>query len=347
MRLSGFASDNFAGAHPEILDAIASANVGQAPSYGADEWTKRAEQSFRDHFGADARAYPVFNGTAANVLSLAAACETWQAAICTETAHLHVDECGAPERLAGVKLIPVPTEHGKLDPESVAPRITRVGDQHSVQPRVITISQASELGTVYTPGETRALADTAHDHGLVLHVDGARLANAAAHLDCSLAAITTDAGVDLLSFGGTKNGLLLGEAVVFLNPELGERFEFLRKQLGQLASKMRFVSVQLDALLAGDLWLRNARHANAMATRLAAAVTDLDGIEIAHPVEANGVFPRIPVEAAERLLGRHGEEFPFYPWPDEPGLVRWMCSWDTTEDDVDRFAAAVAEALGG
>ncbi|MGI8462364.1 MAG: threonine aldolase family protein [Solirubrobacterales bacterium] len=345
--MSGFASDNFAGVHPEVLEAIARANEGHAPAYGYDGWTKRAEEVFRRHFGPTARAYPVFNGSAANVLALAATCETWQSAICTETAHLQVDECGAPERMAGVKLVPVATEHGKLDPDAVAARITRIGDQHASQPRVVTISQASELGTVYTPEEVAVIAELAHDNGLLLHVDGARLANAAAHLGASLGEITTEAGVDVVSFGGTKNGMLLGEAVVFINPEIGGRFEFTRKQLGQLASKMRYLSAQLEALLEGDLWLRSGTHANAMATRLADAVSGLDGIEIVHPVEANGVFPRIPGEVAERLLARHGEEFPFYPWPYEPGLYRWMCAWDTTEEDVDRFAAAVEQALGG
>ena len=342
--MSGFGSDNFAGVHPEILDAIARANAGHATAYGYDEWTERAAAAFRRHFGDDARAFPVFNGTGANVLSLVATCETWQGAICTETAHLHVDECGAPERLAGVKLIPVATEHGKLDPVAVAARVTRVGDEHAVQPRVVTISQATELGTVYAAAEVAALAHAAHERGLLLHVDGARLANAAAALGTGLGEITTEAGVDVVSFGGTKNGLLLGEAVVFLRPELAERFEFHRKQFGQLASKMRFISAQLEALLGGDLWRRNAEHANAMASRLAAAVEGLDGVEIAHPVEANTVFPRLPAELAKRLLDRNGDEFPFYPWPSEPGLYRWMCAWDTTPEDVDRFAAAVAEA---
>ena len=340
--MSGFASDNWAGAHPEILDAIAAANTGHANAYGADEWTRRCEDVFRRHFGDEARAWPVFNGTAANVLSIAAVCEPWQAAVCTDTSHLHNDEAGAPERMAGVKLIPLATEQGKLAPQDIAPLLGRTGDEHAVQPRVVSITQATELGTVYTPAEVSALAETAHDHGLLLHVDGARLANAAAHLGATLAEITTDAGADVLSFGGTKNGLLLGEAVVFLNPDLGERFEFVRKQLGQLASKMRFISAQLTALLDGDLWLRNARHANAMATRLAAAVADLPGVELPHPVEANGIFPRLPDGVAEQLLERHGDEFSFYPWPYEPGLVRWMCSWDTTEDEVDRFAEMVA-----
>jgi threonine aldolase len=342
--VSGFGSDNFAGIHPEILDAIARANDGHATAYGYDEWTERAGAAFRRHFGDDARAFPVLNGTGANVLSLVATCETWQAAICTETAHVNVDECGAPELLAGVKLVPVATAHGKLDPADVAARVTRVGDEHAVQPRVVTISQATELGTVYTAEEVAALAAAAHERELLLHVDGARLANAAAALGTGLGEITTEAGVDVVSFGGTKNGLLLGEAVVFLRPELAERFEFRRKQLGQLASKMRFISAQLEALLEGDLWRRNAEHANAMAARLAAAVAGVDGVEVVHPVEANTVFPRLESGLAERLLERHGREFPFYPWPSEPGLYRWMCAWDTTPDDVDRFAAAVAEA---
>jgi threonine aldolase len=343
--LKGFASDNFAGAHPEVLDALARANDGHAPAYGEDQWTAHAAEVFRRHFGPDARAHPVFNGTFANVLSLAATCEPWQAAICTEEAHLNSDECGAPERVAGVKLLTVPSRHGKLDPAAVETRIERVGDQHAVQPRLISISQATELGTVYRPGEVAALGELAHSNDMLLHVDGARLANAAAFLDATLAEITTDAGVDVLSFGGTKNGLLLGEAVVFLRSGLGEDFAFLRKQLGQLASKMRFVSVQLEALLDGDLWHRNAVHANAMAQLLADSIRDLDGLEIAHPVEANAVFAALPADAIERLRTDLPGDLPFHVWDSERGVVRLMCSWDTSADDVDRLATAAAAAF--
>jgi threonine aldolase len=345
--LNGFASDNFAGAHPEVLEAIARANHGHAPAYGDDEWTARAAEHFRRHFGPDARAHPVFNGSFANVLALAATCEPWQAAICTEEAHLNVDECGAPERVAGVKLLTVAGEHGKLDPAAVEARIERIGDQHAVQPRLISISQATELGTVYRPDEVRALADLAHANDMLLHVDGARLANAAAFLDTSLAELTSEAGVDVLSFGGTKNGLLGCEAVVFLRPGLGGDFAFVRKQLGQLASKMRFVSVQLEALLEGDLWLRNAAHANSTARRLAEQIGDLEGLEIVHPVESNAVFAALPQAAIERLGDALPGAPPFYVWDAERGVIRLMCSWDTTAEDVERFAAAASDALAG
>ena len=343
--MSGFASDNFAGVHPEVLEAIGRANEGHAAAYGADDWTLRAEELFRRHFGAGTRAFPVFNGTAANVLALAAVCEPWQAVICAETAHLHVDECGAPKRLAGMKLIPVATEHGKLDLVLVELRISRLGDQHAVQPRVVSISQASELGTVYTAEEVAALAEMAHANDLLLHVDGARLANAAAQLETSLGAITADAGVDMLSFGGTKDGLLLGEAIVFCHPELADGFEFVRKQLGQLASKMRFISAQLEALLEGDLWLRNAAHANAMAARLAERMRELDQVEIVHPVESNAVFAALPEAAIGRLREALPGEQPFHVWDEERNVVRLMCSWDTVDDDVERLVGALSGAL--
>jgi threonine aldolase len=344
----GFASDNFSGAHPDVLAAIAAANDGHAPAYGDDPWTERARALFRHHFGDAAEAFPVFNGTAANVLALDAVSRPFEAVICAATAHLNVDECGASERIAGVKLLAVEGEHGKLTPELIAPLDKRRGDQHASQPRAISISQATELGTVYTPDEVRALADFAHDRHMLLHVDGARLANAAAALDAPLRALTTDAGVDALSFGGTKNGLLLGEAVVFLRPGLADRFAFVRKQGMQLASKMRFLSAQFEALLGdGDLWLRNASHANAMARRLRAAAERIDGVEIAHPVETNAVFVRLSHHAIERLRSELPGEIPFYIWDEDTGECRWMCSWDTTEEDVDTFAAAVEAAVAG
>jgi threonine aldolase len=339
-----FASDNHAGAHPEVIEAIVAANVGHAGSYGSDQWTARAEAIFKRHFGEQARAWCVFNGTGANVASLDALTRPFEAVICTETAHLHIDECGAPERLATVKLLPVATEHGKLDASQLDAWEPRRGDEHQAQPRVVSITQATELGTVYTLEETAAIADRAHELGMYLHVDGARLANAAASLDASLAELTTDAGVDIVSFGGTKNGLLFGEAVVVCNPELGADFAYTRKQLGQLASKMRFVSAQFAALLDGDLWLRSAGHANAMATRLASAVEAIDGVEITHPVEANGVFARLPRPAIDTLLAELPGEHPFYIWDEARDEVRWMCSWDTSEADADEFVAAVAAA---
>jgi threonine aldolase len=338
----GFASDNAATIHPEVLAAIAEANVGHAYGYGHDPLTESLGARFREHFGDAARAYPVWGGTAANVLCLRAACRPWEAAICAETAHLNVDECGAPEAIAQMKLLAVKAEHGKLTRDSVRPMIIRIGDEHAVQPRVISISQATELGTVYAPEEVRELAKLAHEQGLLLHVDGARLANAAASLGASLRELTTELGVDMLSFGGTKNGLMGAEAVVFLKPGLGEGFEYLRKQSLQLASKMRFLSAQLDALLTDELWLRSAAHANAMAARLAEHVSDLPGVTLTHPVQANAVFARLP----ERAIAALRREYDFYMWDEAASEARWMCSWDTTEDDVAEFAGAVERALG-
>lgn len=343
--MRNFASDNHAGAHPAVLEAMAAANAGRAGAYGHDRWTERVEELVRRHFGPDARGFPVFNGTGANVAALDALTRGYEAVICTEVAHLNVDECGALERLTGTKLLTVPTEHGKLAPDDVARWEARRGDQHHPQPRVVSITQATELGTVYTPAETRAIADAAHELGMLVHMDGARLANAAASLGASLRELTTDCGVDAVSFGGTKNGLVLGELVVFCRAELAARFEYHRKQLGQLASKMRFISAQFEALLGGELWLGLARHANAMAARLADAVRDLPGVEIEHPVEANGVFARLPRAATERLLAELEGEPPFYVWDEATGLVRWMCAWDTEPEDVDAFAAAVRDAL--
>jgi threonine aldolase len=338
----GFGSDNHAGVLPHVLEALAAANDGHAHSYGDDDWTRRAEARFREHFGKQASAYLVFNGTAANVVGLRAICRPYEAVICAETAHLNVDECGAPEWNAGLKLLPVATPDGKLTPELVAPRLVRFGDEHAVQPRVLSITQSTEMGTVYALDEVRALADLAHEQGLLLHVDGARLANAAAALDVPLRALTTDAGVDALSFGGTKNGMLVGEAIVLLRPGLDDAMKFLRKQSMQLASKMRFLSAQFEALLDGDAWRAPAAHANAMAARLAAGVEGVPGVRLTQRVEANAVFAVIPHELAERLR----ERFFFYTWDERTGEVRWMCAWDTEPDDVDAFTAALAEAAG-
>jgi threonine aldolase len=339
----GFASDNSASIHPEVLEAIAQANQGHAFGYGHDRLTERLQARFAEHFGPDVRAFAVWGGSGANVLCLRAACRAWQAVICAETAHMNVDECGAPEAIAGVKLLSAPAVDGKLSPEAVERLITRVGDEHAVQPRLISISQSTELGTVYSVEETRALAELAHSHGMLLHIDGARLSNAAAALETSLAGLTTEVGVDLLSFGGTKNGLLGAEAVVFLRPELAEGFEYLRKQSLQLASKMRFLSAQLDALLSNQLWLRNARAANAMAARLAEGLNGVSEVRITRPVQSNAVFARLDRKAVATLQ----EQFDFYIWDEQQDEVRWMCSWDTTEEDVDAFVAAVREACAG
>jgi threonine aldolase len=338
----GFASDNAAGIHPAVLDAIASANTGHAFGYGHDDWTRRVEERFREQFGPGARAYLVWGGTAANVLSLRASCRPWEAAICASTAHMNVDEAGAPEAIAGVKLLPVATEHGKLTPELVERMIVHVRDEHAVQPRLVSISQCTELGTVYSIDEIRTLAEFIHGRGLLLHMDGARLSNAAAALGASLRAVSADAGVDVLSFGGTKNGLLAAEAVVLLSDELGDGFAYLRKQSLHLPSKMRFLAAQLEALLRDDLWLELAGHANAMAAKLADALGGVPGVTLTHPVQSNAVFARLPRHAIGPLL----ERFQFYVWDERGDEVRWMCSWDTSEDDVAALAQSVAKVLG-
>jgi threonine aldolase len=338
--VKSFASDNYAGVHPDILAALATANDGHAASYGADPWTARAETVLRDHFGPQAQPLLVFNGSGANVLALRCACRPWEAVICAESAHVNVDEGGAPERIGGVKLLTVPTPDGKLTPADVRAQVTRVGDEHAVQPRVVTITQSTELGTRYTAAETAALAAAAHELGLLLHVDGARLANAAAGLETGLKEITTDAGVDIVSLGGTKNGMVLGEAVVFLEPGLAEGARYLRKQTLQLASKARFLAAQFVAMFEGDLWLRSARHANARAARLARHLSALPAITITQAVQANGVFAIIPGPAAEAARN----SWPFYTWNETTGEVRLMCSWDTTEDEVDAFARTVGDA---
>jgi len=339
--MKGFASDNYSGAHPAVLEAMVAANAEHAVAYGADPWTARAHELLRERFGAQAQSFLVFNGTGANVCILRAMCRPWQAVVCAASAHVNVDEGGAPEFLVGAKLLDLPTPDGKLTPELVRSAVLRVGDEHAVQARVVSITQSTELGTVYTCEEVRGLADLAHAHGMYLHVDGARLANAAAALDSPLRAFTTDAGVDAVSFGGTKNGMVFGEAVVLLAPELAEGFPWIRKQSMQLASKGRFAAAQFVALLEDDLWLRSAQHANAMGARLTRAVADLPGVRITQPTQANVVFAVIDPALTPRLR----EQWPFYVWDERTGEVRWMCSWDTTPEEVDAFAAAITAAV--
>lgn len=339
--MANFASENCAGVPEEVLAAVAAANEGGAAPYGDDAWTERASATFRDHFGEDARSWFVTTGTAANVLALKQVCRPWEAVITPATSHLNVDECGATEHVGGLKLLLVETSDGKLTPADVAKQLARVGDQHASQPRVVSIAQCTELGTVYSVEELRALADMARANGLLLHVDGARLANAAAALGTDLRTACT--GADVMSFGGTKAGLLGAEAVVFLRSGLGDGFQYLRKQHGQLVSKMRFVSAQLEAFLGGDLWRRSAQHANAMAHRLAAALADLEQVRVTQPVETNAVFAILPRAAVESLQRAHD----FYVWNEASGEVRWMCAWDTRPEDVDAFAADIRAALAG
>ena len=323
------------------MEAIAGANGGHQVAYGGDVYTQHLQGVFQQHFGADAAAYPVFNGTGANVISLQAMTERWDAVICAASAHINVDECGAPERVGGLKLLAVPTQSGKLTPELVELAAGGRGDEHRAQPKVVSITQSTELGTLYSVDEIAAVVESAHGRDLLVHLDGARIANAAAALDVPLRAFTTDVGVDVVSFGGTKNGMMVGECVVVLNPDAVRGMVFLRKLSMQLASKMRFVSVQFDAMLSGDLWLRNARHANAMASRLEAAVRDVDGVEVQRAAEVNAVFATLPAEVTGRLQGR----YPFYVWDEQTGEVRWMTSFDTTEADVDGFAAALTAEM--
>lgn len=336
-----FASDNNAGIHPEILKAISQANVGHTVGYGADPYTESMVAKFREHFGADTEVFVVFNGTGANCLSLQSLTKSYHAVICAASAHIYTDECGAPEKFTGCKLIPLQNSDGKLTVEMVLHAYHGIGDEHHVQPKVVSITQSTEMGTVYRAEEIRALAQFAHEHDMYLHVDGARIANAAASLGLKLRQATRDLGVDILSFGGTKNGIMGGEAVLFFRAEHSRDFLFLRKQAMQLASKMRFISAQLDALLTNDLWLSNAQHSNRMAKLLEKEISQIPGVRIVYQVEANGVFAQIPHHAIAKIQ----ERYFFYVWNEEDSVVRWMCSFDTTEDDVREFAAFVRQVL--
>lgn len=337
-----FASDNNSGVHPKVLEALARVNEGHVLAYGDDPHTAAATARLKAVFGDDAEVFFVFNGTAANVLSLKAMTQPYHAVLCAMGAHIDVDECGAPERFTGCKLLPIPTPDGKLTPDLVAPHVKGVGIQHHAQPRVVSITNSTEVGTVYAPHEVRALADFCHARGLRLHVDGARIANAAASLGVGLRELTRDAGVDALSLGGTKNGLMFGEAVLLFDPTLAGDFKFHRKQAMQLASKMRFVAAQFDALLEDDLWLRNARHANRMARLLAEEAAKVPGVELVRMPQANAVFARLPPAAIPLLQA----EVPFYTWDEARHEGRWVASFDTTEDDVLRLVEALRRHCG-
>jgi threonine aldolase len=341
-----FASDNNAGVHPQVLRALAAANHGHTVGYGDDLYTKSAIEKFKQHFGSGIDVFFVFSGTAANCLSLKALTNSYQAVICGEAAHIYTDECGAPEKFTGCKLIPVSTVNGKLTVEAVSHVYHGIGDQHHVQPRVISITQTTEVATVYTPDEVKALARFAHDHNMFLHMDGARISNAAASLGLTLRQCTRDLGVDVLSFGGTKNGLMGAEAVIFFHQKRGDQqlsrdFLYLRKQGMQLSSKMRFLAVQFETLLSNDLWLKSARHANRMARLLEKELNKILQVKIGYPVEANGVFARIPRSAIAKIK----KEYFFYVWDEEQSMVRWMCSFDTTKQDVKQFAKLVSETI--
>src|SRR6266446_817355 len=336
-----FASDNNAGVHTEVIEAIAAANAGHVVAYGDDPYTARAIEQFQKHFGKDIAVYFVFGGTGANVLGLQAVTKSYNAVICAETAHINVDECGAPEKFTGCKLLSLNTPDGKIKVDQIKPLLHEVGFEHHVQPRVISVSQATEMGTVYSPLELKKLSGFAHAHDMLLHVDGARIANAAASLNITLKEITKDAGVDILSFGGAKNGMMYGEAVVFFDNSLARDFKYTRKQGTHLPSKMRFISAQFEALLANDLWLRNAQRANRMAQLLARELATVPQITITQQVEANGVFAVVPKKYVSSLQ----KKYFFYVWNEETSEVRFMTSFDTTEEDISKFVALVKETV--
>ena len=339
--IKNFASDNCSGIHPEIMKAITAANSGHTLSYGDDEYTREAVKKFREHFGGHIDVFPVWGGTAANVLGIRAVTQSFQAIICAESAHINTDECGAPEKFTGCKLLTVPTSDGKIASPAVEKFLAARGNQHRVQPGVVSITESTEMGTVYTVEEIRGMAEFAHSHGMLLHVDGARLGNAAAYLGVSLRELMTDTGVDILSFGGTKTGLMGGEAVIFFDKNFSRDFLFIRKQGMQLASKMRFISAQFIALLSNDLLFTIARHTNAMAKLLENRVSGLPGVTITQKVETNAVHAVIPARVIEPLQKR----FYFHVRNRERSLVRWMTSFDTTEEDVEQFADTLRSLL--
>ena len=337
----GFASDNYAGIHPEVLSAISAVNSGHQVAYGDDLVTEQFNELVEELFGAQAQGFPVFNGTGANVIALQALTKSWEAVVCAETAHIAVDEGGAPEKVAGLKLHTIPTPDGKLTPELIALQAHGFGNEHRAQPAVVSITQSTELGTIYTIEEIKAITHYAHELGMTVHMDGSRISNAAAALGVTLKEMTTDAGIDALSLGATKIGALAVEAVIILSPKHAYALKFVRKSAMQLASKMRFFSAQLIAVFGTDLYLRNAKQANAMALKLYNEVKDIKGISIPNPPQANAVFPILPSDVTERLH----KDFRFYVWDHLTGQVRWMCSWDTTEADIDAFVSAVKKEM--
>jgi len=336
-----FASDNNAGVHPEMIDAITAANQGHVVAYGDDPFTERAVRVFEKHFGRDIAVYFVFGGTGANVLGLTAATKSYNAVICAETAHINVDECGAPEKFTGCKLLSVPTPDGKVRVEEIKHFLHGVGFEHHVQPRAISVSQATEMGTVYTRSELKTLADFAHRNNMLLHMDGARISNAAVSLKAKFKEITRDVGVDVMSFGGAKNGMMYGEAVVFFDKKMAADFKYIRKQGMHLPSKMRFISAQFEALLSGDLWERSATHANRMARLLAADLEKVPKITLTQPVEANGVFAIVP----RKFIPALQKKYFFYVWNEEIDEIRLMTSFDTTEADIEQFVGLVKKTV--
>lgn len=335
--MKGFGSDNHSGVHPRLMEAIVKANRDHAPSYGTDLWSQEAERVFRELFGDSTKVFFVFNGTAANVLALASLVKPFEAVLATEDSHLHNDECGAPERHLGSKLITIPTRDAKLSPALLKPYLIRRGDQHRSQIRAISITQPTELGTLYTIDEIKELARFAKAEGLFLHMDGARLVNAAAALGVELRALTADCGVDVVSFGGTKNGLMFGEAVLFLNPALAENFKYIRKQMMQLPSKTRFISAQFVEFLGTELWRENSQHANLMARELFRGLQEIPGVEISRPQQVNSVFAKFPKAWVSKLK----DIAFFYVWDELTFECRLMTTWDTRPEEITHFVNEV------
>jgi threonine aldolase len=337
----GFASDNNAGVHPEILKEISEVNKGHVVGYGGDPYTETASQLFKGLLGPLIDVYFVFTGTAANVLGITGVTHSWNSVITASTAHIETDECGAPEKFSGCKVLSVDTPDGKITVDLIRKHIHGFGFEHHSQPKIISITQATEMGTIYTPEEVKTLAEFAHNHDMLLHMDGARISNAAVALNLPFKAFTTDLGVDILSFGGTKNGMMFGEAICFLKPGLSENFKYLRKQGMQLASKMRYISAQYIAFFRNDLWKKCASHSNEMAQLLYNKVKDIKGIKVTQKVQANGIFVIFPDKVAEKVR----EQFFFYPWDESRSEYRWMTSWDTTEEDIEGFVELLKKEL--
>jgi len=341
MQPRGFASDNNSGIHPQILKAIAAANAGHSIGYGDDPWTQEAIALFKKEFGDEIEVLMVLTGTGANILGIQSSMRSFNSVLCAETAHIQTDECGAPEKFTGSKLIPIVTQNGKLTPEQIEKHLHGFGFEHHSQPGLISITQVTELGTVYSVEEIRELAELAHNHGIFLHMDGARISNAAISLDLPFKTFTIDAGVDILSFGGTKNGMMIGEAVLFFNPALSIYSKYFRKQAAQLYSKMRFVGAQFVPYLRDEIWKTNAMHSNKMAKLLETEIRKIKGVEITQLVEANGVFALIP----KTIIPKLQREYFFYTWNESRGEVRWMTAFDTTEEDILNFTKLLRELM--
>lgn len=334
--MKSFASDNYAGVIPEVMEALQEANTGHARSYGADDITEKTNTLFKKVFEADVDVHYVFNGTGANVLSLSSATQSFNSVLCADISHIYCDESSAPETFTGCRFFPLQAnEHGKITPEAIAQRMIRKGDMHYAQSRIVSVTQSTEYATVYSIDELKALGDYCKEHELYFHIDGARFTNAAASLNCSLADISTHVGADIISFGGTKAGMMYGEAVVVFNKSLSEHLAYKHKQTMQLASKNRFIAAQFHALLKDECWRKYASHANGMAQTLFKAIKDIPAVEVTKPVNANGIFTTHPVEWNEKMWAK----YPYYVWDEHTNEVRIMCSWDTTKKEVEEFAA--------